>query len=77
MSISPKHDKYKKLIGEKIAEVRKPRGYSQAQLSYDAEIDLSTLSRLERGKLNFTIDTILKIADVLKVDPLLLLDPNQ
>ena len=76
MPAIPRHNKFKKLVGEKIARTRRAKKYTQAQLSYDAEIDLSTLSRLERGTLNFTIDTILKIADVLDVEPLALLDPK-
>ena len=45
------------------------KGLSQSQLANDAEIDLSTLSRMERGQLNFTIDTVIKIAKVLDVAP--------
>lgn len=77
MAASPKHDKFKKRIGEKIARIRKAKSYTQAQLSYDADIDLSTLSRLERGNLNFTIDTIIKIAEVLEVHPSSLLSVSE
>lgn len=40
---------------------------SQADLSYEAEIDLSTLSRLERGILNVGFLTLYKVAKALKV----------
>lgn len=41
---------------------------SQSDLSYEADIDLSTLSRLERGVLNVTLSVLCKISDALKVD---------
>lgn len=50
-----------------IAALRKERGFSQSQLAYDAEIDISTLSRLERGGLNVTLETLISIAEVLNV----------
>ena len=64
---SQKEKDLKKALGKRIAELRKEKGFSQSELSYDAEIDLSTLSRLERGNLNVTIDTLFKISIVLQV----------
>lgn len=60
---------YKSELGKHIAQVRRDAGFSQSQLANDAEIDLSTLSRLERGQLNFTIETIIKIARALEMEP--------
>jgi transcriptional regulator with XRE-family HTH domain len=57
-----------KKLGKRIAGLRKIKKFSQADLSYEAEIDLSTLSRLERGILNVTLETLVSIAKVLKVD---------
>ena len=37
-------------------------------LAYEAEIDLSTLSRLERGVLNFTLETLVSLSKVLNVE---------
>ena len=54
--------------GKKIAELRKKKNFSQAELCYEADIDISTLSRLERGVLNVTLETLVSIACVLKTD---------
>ena len=64
---SPVNKNCKKIMGQKIAAIRRQKGFSQSQLAYDSEIDISTLSRLERGILNVTIDTLIKIADILEV----------
>ena len=55
-------------IGKRVAKLRLKKNISQADLCYEAEIDLSTLSRLERGNLNFTIKTLIRIAKVLQVE---------
>jgi transcriptional regulator with XRE-family HTH domain len=57
----------KKTLGQNIALLRKEKGLSQSQLAYDAEIDISTLSRLERGNLNVTLDVLIKIALILEI----------
>ena len=49
-------------IGERILELREKNNISQSELCYAIEIDISTLSRLERGKLNVTLRTLYKIA---------------
>lgn len=57
-----------KQLGKKIVELRQLSNMSQSDLSYEADIDISTLSRLERGVLNVTLSTLCKISDALKVD---------
>lgn len=54
-------------LGRQVVSLRKKNNMSQADLCYEADIDLSTLSRLERGKLNVTLFTLSKIADTLNV----------
>ena len=49
-------------LGKRIIALRNEYNMSQADLSYEAEIDLSTLSRLERGILNISYITLYKIA---------------
>jgi transcriptional regulator with XRE-family HTH domain len=55
-------------LGKKIVALRHEHKLSQADLAYEADIDLSSLSRLERGNVNVTVDTLYKIAKVLKVE---------
>jgi transcriptional regulator with XRE-family HTH domain len=57
-----------KKLGKRIAGLRKSKNYSQADLSYEANIDLSTLSRLERGVLNVTLEILISITCALQVD---------
>lgn len=63
-----------KLLGEQIRSLRLKKKLSQADLCYEGNIDLSTLSRLERGQLNVTLNTLHAIATVLKVDIIDLFD---
>jgi len=55
-----------KQLGKSIVALRKKHDISQADLSYEADIDLSSLSRLERGILNPGYLSIYKIAKALK-----------
>lgn len=55
-------------LGKKVVKLRKQFGLSQADLAYEANIDLSSLSRLERGNVNVTLETLYKIAKVLNVE---------
>ena len=54
-------------LGKRIVSLREEHNLSQADLSYEADIDLSTLSRLERGILNATYTTLYKIAKAFKI----------
>ncbi len=64
----PTRDDIMKNIGEKVLYYRKTKGFSQADLCYSAEIDISTLSRIERGQLNATLDTYYKISKILEIE---------
>lgn len=56
-----------KCLGKKVVSLRKVKGVSQSDLCYEIDIDLSTLSRLERGILNVTHNTLYKIAKYFKI----------
>ena len=60
-------DKFLALFGKRLAELRKQKGISQEQLSYDSDISLSTISKMERGILNISIGNVYKLAKILKV----------
>lgn len=55
------------MFGKHLAEMRRQKNISQEQLSFDADISLSTLSKIERGILNVSISNAYKIAKALKV----------
>ncbi len=52
-------------LGEKIRYFRKDRGVSQTELEVKAGLSFGTLSRIEKGSVNPTKETILKIAPIL------------
>lgn len=54
-------------IGERIAQLRKAKNLSQQQFSYEAEIERSYLTHVEKGRKNISIDTLIKITDALEI----------
>jgi transcriptional regulator with XRE-family HTH domain len=55
-------------LGLRIKFLREQNKLSQTDLCYEADIDISTLSRLERGVLNVTLSILCKIAYTLNVE---------
>ena len=55
-------------IGENIRQLRKELNLSQELLSFDAEIPRNQIGRIERGEINTSLVTLLKIATALKVN---------
>lgn len=56
-----------KKFGERLKEVRLSKKISQESLSYEAGIEFSQLSRIERGIINTSISHAYVIAKALKV----------
>lgn len=54
-------------IGERIAQLRKAKNLSQQQFSYEAEIERSYLTHVEKGRKNISIDTLIKITNALEI----------
>ena len=54
-------------IGERIAELRKAKKLSQQKFSYEAEIERSYLTHVEKGRKNISIETLNKITDALEI----------
>ena len=64
---------WKALVGANIRKLRVRRKLSQEQLAHDAEIDLTYLGGIERGKRNPSLLVLVRIADQLGVHPTKLL----
>lgn len=65
------NDRYKSFLENIGANVRKKRnelGITMESLAADANIEYRQLGRIERGEINTTIISLLRIAEVLKVD---------
>ncbi len=71
---NPKIKKYYDQYGKQleiaygILQLRKQRGLSQAQLARKIGTSQSNIARIEAGKQNFTLSSLLKIAQALDYD---------
>ena len=55
-------------FGEKLKKLRKEKGFSQAQLAFESNIEISQISRIERGLINTTIANAKHLSKILEVD---------
>ena len=56
-----------KSVGRRIAQTRIGKGYSQAILAEKANISVSHLSNIERGRKSLSAEVLLRIAETLQV----------
>ena len=54
-------------IGENIRKIRDEKNISQQDLAASCNFEKSNMSRIEAGRTNLTIGTLLKICEVLQV----------
>jgi transcriptional regulator with XRE-family HTH domain len=62
-------EKIIKDFGKNLKNIRKTKKLSTRALGDLADVDFSLINRIELGKVNPTLTTILVLADALKVDP--------
>lgn len=62
------------LLGKRIKMLRNEKKISQAQLSFEADIQISQISRIERGLINTTVLNLNTIAKILEISLNELLD---
>ncbi|MBU2464782.1 MAG: helix-turn-helix transcriptional regulator, partial [Bacteroidetes bacterium] len=60
-------------IGVKVKKIRELRNYSQEYMSERIGISQEAYSRLETGKTKLDLHRMLNIANILEIDPILLL----
>jgi transcriptional regulator with XRE-family HTH domain len=66
--VKRKHTKdFLKAFGKNLAVKRKEKGFSQEDLSFEVGLDVMTISRIERGVLNISIDNTYQIAKALGI----------
>lgn len=58
-------------IGLSIRQIREGRGLTQEQLAERMSISRSTISKIESGKFNFSIDYLSRFADFLNFEIIL------
>tara|TARA_B100000767_G_scaffold93735_1_gene90169 strand:- start:535 stop:777 length:243 start_codon:yes stop_codon:yes gene_type:complete len=64
----PNTDEFLGELGIRIKTLRKEKKLSQQKLGVEALIEKSTIQRIERGLMNCTVKTLLKIANALDVE---------
>ena len=61
-------EQLKKKVGQRIVELRSQKGWSQSDLARACNKDRQALEKLENGKVNPTIYSLLEIAKALEVN---------
>jgi len=61
-------------FGLNVRKLRKKNKFTLQELAYEADVDLSTIHRIEKAELVITLDLVFSIAKALKVQPKELLD---
>jgi len=56
-----------KAFGKRLKQLREEKGISQAQLAFEAEIQISQVSRIERGLINTTIANAKLLSKILDI----------
>ena len=69
-----RHEQGIKEFGKHIRKVRQRQNFTQELLAIRADIEISQISRIERGIINTSISQILNIANALGVHPKELFD---
>ncbi|WP_394758437.1 helix-turn-helix domain-containing protein [Flavobacterium sp.] len=57
-----------KEFGRRLKKLRKEKGFSQAQLAFESNIEISQISRIERGLINTTIANAKNLSKTLDVN---------
>jgi transcriptional regulator with XRE-family HTH domain len=60
-------------FGKNLKKIRGEKKFTQEKLAYESGLSLSQIDRLETGKRNPTLCTIIVIAKTLKIEPAALL----
>lgn len=59
----------RQIFATNLRRLRHAKGLSQEMLAYDADVDRSYISRMERGITYASLETIGKLTDVLQCEP--------
>ena len=58
-----------RIVGERLKEARQELGVSQMELANLAGMNVANYGKIERGVGNPTLDTLVRLAGVMEVDP--------
>lgn len=66
---------WRAVVGENVRRLRLERGLTQEQLAFEADIDLTYIGGIERGRRNPSLLVLANIAGALKVKVSTLVEP--
>lgn len=67
---------WRAIFGENVRRLRRERELTQEQLAFEAQIDLTYVGGIERGRRNPSLIVITRLAAALGVAPATLLEPQ-
>jgi transcriptional regulator with XRE-family HTH domain len=73
MPLDPAMQDWRRILGNNVRRLRQARALTQEQLAFEAEIDLTYLGGIERGKRNPSLLVMVRLAAALSVRPVDLL----
>ena len=62
-------DDWRTIVGGNVRRLRQAAGLTQEQLAFEADIDLTYVGGIERGRRNPSLLVMVRIATALEVDP--------
>ena len=62
-------EKALRAFGARVRELRKERGFSQETFAFECEMHRTYIGAIERGEQNVSLVNIIRIANVLGVEP--------
>ena len=74
--MNPAYHEIYRIMGLNIAYYRNLKDLSQEQLGDQLGSEQSYVSKIERANVGISLDTLCRIAEILKVEPYLLLKPK-
>jgi transcriptional regulator with XRE-family HTH domain len=67
---------WRAVVGGNVRRLRQDRGMTQEQLAHDAQLDLTYVGGIERGRRNPSLLVMARLAAVLGVEPADLVRPS-
>ncbi|WP_106640871.1 helix-turn-helix domain-containing protein [Allosphingosinicella vermicomposti] len=68
---------WREIVGTNVRRFRQAAGITQEQLAFAAEIDLTYVGGIERGRRNPSVIVLARIANALSVEPATLLQRSK
>lgn len=61
-------DQYLKKLGSNLRRIRKEKGFTMENLAHEAEMEYRQLGRIERGEINTSVLSLLRICTTLDIE---------